>query len=187
MTVDPIFRQNQGLPAVDNSNIGQNRGHCDGTWTFRMQDGRRVRLPSPSFWPNWSADMPWAEDVEQAGMTGALMSVVDNTELIDCLLEEWNGGSCADGDPTETAASSRGPATRAATTPTARTPTTCSATGAAAATLPRRVRPAARWRCSGCSAYDVAVGRRRFGGGRHGSMLARGGLFLVRPGPRRAG
>jgi MYXO-CTERM domain-containing protein len=92
MTVDPIFRQHSGLPEVPNVRIAQRQVHCDGSATMTLPDGRVVEMPNSGIWPTISGAMPWDEDVDQApaASEGALMSLVDNTELIDDLLMQWN-------------------------------------------------------------------------------------------------
>jgi hypothetical protein len=58
MTVDPIFRQNAGLPEVMNLQIGTRWTHCNGTATMELPDGREVFLPDPNVWPEFQDEMP---------------------------------------------------------------------------------------------------------------------------------
>jgi MYXO-CTERM domain-containing protein len=62
-----------------------------------LPDGREVGLvrttnPSggtPFQWPMFSKEMPWAERIEELTPAGPIV-LVDNRELIDRLLREWN-------------------------------------------------------------------------------------------------
>jgi MYXO-CTERM domain-containing protein len=90
MTLDPTFHPHDGLPTVTNQHIGTSIRYCGGGATFEFPGDRNLVLGN--VWPTWGVEMPWAEETAQAGMVGPWMPVVDNTELIDCLLDDWNGG-----------------------------------------------------------------------------------------------
>ena len=59
-----------------------------------LPDGREVYFSpnTPRQWPDFQTEMPWEEDVDEQGMANnaPLISLVDNTEMIDTLLAEWN-------------------------------------------------------------------------------------------------
>ncbi|NVB40789.1 DUF2330 domain-containing protein [Pseudenhygromyxa sp. WMMC2535] len=94
MNDDPMFRINTTLPDVQAVRIASQANHCNGSATLTLPDGREVIFPDSSDldWPDFSDEMPWVEDVDQEGMAqnAPLISLVDNTEAIDTLLEEHN-------------------------------------------------------------------------------------------------
>jgi hypothetical protein len=111
MTEDPTFEERDGLPDVVATQTGTQRTRCDNKTGIILPDGREVGLApvtnpsSPSAmmanWPTFSAEMPWAERVEDlttAAAKGSAASdggapplvLVDNKEKIDALLKAWN-------------------------------------------------------------------------------------------------
>jgi hypothetical protein len=112
MTVDPTFEARTGLPDVGFSQTGTQRTRCDNKSGVILPDAREVGLApvnnpaSPSamrvMWPTFTAEMPWAERVEDltsASAAGAQVStdggapivvLVDNKDKIDALLKAWN-------------------------------------------------------------------------------------------------
>ena len=52
--------------------------------------------------------MPWEAEVQTVAMTGAPMTLVDNNEIIDRKLEEWNNSVNKDGAFEETAGDADG-------------------------------------------------------------------------------
>jgi MYXO-CTERM domain-containing protein len=94
MNADPIFRSNASLPEVPAQRIATQTTHCDGSTTVELPDGRQVYFPAgePLVWPEFQDEMPWDEDIDQDGMAddAPLINLVDNTDKIDELLEEYN-------------------------------------------------------------------------------------------------
>jgi MYXO-CTERM domain-containing protein len=94
MLADPMFRANPTLPNVPAVRTGTRTAHCDGGMTVELPDGRVVYFPpdEPRVWPDFQDAMPWEEDVDQEGMSEAapLINLVDNTDRINDLLDEWN-------------------------------------------------------------------------------------------------
>jgi MYXO-CTERM domain-containing protein len=103
MGADPTFRENPTLPEVPFLQLGNQTLHCDGSTTVELPDGRQIFFPAgdPLVWPEFQDEMPWDEDIEQDGMAdGApLINLVDKTDEINDLLDEWNQskGAGADG------------------------------------------------------------------------------------------
>jgi MYXO-CTERM domain-containing protein len=87
MTEDPEFQAMPGLPSVPLPARGVRRITCSGQSGMGLPDGRSVALTPSSAWPGFTANMPWAEDIEE--LLGHIV-LVDNTQLIDDLLKEWN-------------------------------------------------------------------------------------------------
>jgi MYXO-CTERM domain-containing protein len=87
MTEDPEFQAMPGLPQVALPASGVRRITCTGKSGMGLPDGRSVALTPTSAWPGFSANMPWAEDIEE--LPGRIV-FVDNTQLINDLLKEWN-------------------------------------------------------------------------------------------------
>ncbi|HLT38649.1 MAG TPA: DUF2330 domain-containing protein [Enhygromyxa sp.] len=96
MNADPMFRQNPTLPDVPFMRMANQTLHCDGSTTVELPDGRQVFFAAgdPLAWPAFQDEMPWDEDIDQEGMAEAapLVNLVDKTEEIDALLDEWNKG-----------------------------------------------------------------------------------------------
>ncbi len=101
MTEDPIFHTNPDLPTVPNEHIASVVRKCDEPgvvkahlWT--LPDGREIWVPTD----NWNdavwhpfedeSEMPWEEDIEEGTMAGANQVLVDNTDLINSLLDAYN-------------------------------------------------------------------------------------------------
>jgi MYXO-CTERM domain-containing protein len=105
MNADPMFRQNPTLPEVDFLRMANQTLHCDGSTTVVLPDGRQIYFPAgePLTWPAFQDEMPWEEDIDQEGMAqGApLVNLVDKTEEIDALLDEWNKNKGQDGGGNE--------------------------------------------------------------------------------------
>ena len=94
MNADPIFGVNTTLPDINNIRFATQTLHCDGSTTVELPDGRQVLFAPGAVleWPDFQDEMPWDEDIDQEGMAenAPLISLVDNTERIDELLEEYN-------------------------------------------------------------------------------------------------
>ena len=97
MNADPVFAVNTTLPNVGRTRIAQRFNACNGSTTVTLPDGRVVYFPpnAPVTWPDFQAEMPWDEDVDQSGNAddAPLISLVDNTEMINDLLEEYNNSN----------------------------------------------------------------------------------------------
>lgn len=90
MMVDPLFYENPDLPDVDLRDQRATRAiDCNGDEVVTLPDGRSVYVPG-GVWPDFPDEMPWEEDVEEMTPVGAPIGLVDNTELIDAELAEWN-------------------------------------------------------------------------------------------------
>ncbi|WP_258182799.1 DUF2330 domain-containing protein [Enhygromyxa salina] len=96
MNADPMFRANSSLPEVAAQRVATQTLHCDGSTTVEIPDGRQVYFPAgdPLVWPDFQDEMPWDEDIDQDGMAdnAPLISLVDNTQKINDLLDEYNEG-----------------------------------------------------------------------------------------------
>lgn len=112
MTEDPEFVENPDLGDVANVRVAQIDNTCDQR-IVTLPDGRQVFLDPGEPWPQFQAEMPWEEDVDEMPPKGAPQPLVDNTALIDKLLAEWNqsggetagtGGSSGGGTGGETTA-----------------------------------------------------------------------------------
>jgi MYXO-CTERM domain-containing protein len=94
MNADPIFRSNASLPDVDNNRQAMQRTLCEGSTLITLPDGREIFFPAdePLEWPQFQDEMPWDEDIDQENMAdnAPLINLVDNTEKIDSLLEDFN-------------------------------------------------------------------------------------------------
>ncbi|MCB9754623.1 MAG: DUF2330 domain-containing protein [Myxococcales bacterium] len=90
MTEDPLFHQNPDLGDVTSSPTAQRTILCNGDAVVTLPDGREVYIPDNATWPTFDNEMPYAEDIETTLMQGAPMTLVDNTEVINQKLEEWN-------------------------------------------------------------------------------------------------
>jgi hypothetical protein len=98
MTLDPTFEVVDGLPDIGSTQVATSITKCDMKAGVVLPDGREVGLvrtnPSspgatPFQWPMFSKEMPWAERIEELTPSGPIV-LVDNRELIDRLLGEWN-------------------------------------------------------------------------------------------------
>jgi MYXO-CTERM domain-containing protein len=94
MYEDPIFRENTTLPDVGKDRQAIQRTLCGGHILITLPDGREVFFPADEdfVWPDFQDEMPWTEDVEQENMAddAPLINLVDNTQKIDELLDEYN-------------------------------------------------------------------------------------------------
>jgi MYXO-CTERM domain-containing protein len=91
MNADPVFTENIDLPEVPNLRTATRQNHCDGTAHMQLPDGREVFMPAPGTWPDISPGaMPWEEDIDQGTISGPLVNEVDQTPVINALLDEWN-------------------------------------------------------------------------------------------------
>ncbi len=90
MTEDPLFHQNPDLGDVTATLTAQRTILCNNDAVVTLPDGREVYVPDNANWPSFDDEMPFAEDIQQTMMAGAPMTLVDNTEIIDQKLEEWN-------------------------------------------------------------------------------------------------
>ena len=87
MTEDPEFEAMPRLPERAAPDAGRAAHHVRGQSGMGLPDGRSVALTPASAWPGFTANMPWAEEIEE--LPGHIV-FVDNTQLIDDLLKEWN-------------------------------------------------------------------------------------------------
>jgi MYXO-CTERM domain-containing protein len=93
MTEDPFFHQNADLADVDNRNqIAQQFIDCDNNAIWTLPDGRQVYSPTPFDFPDFAGEMPWEEEIEDAPDRGDTIDLVNNTELINVQLAEYNCG-----------------------------------------------------------------------------------------------
>jgi MYXO-CTERM domain-containing protein len=94
MNADPIFRSNASLPDVDNNQQAVQRTLCDDSILITLPDGREVYFPADAemVWPSFQDEMPWDEDIDQENMAddAPLINLVDNTDKINSLLEDFN-------------------------------------------------------------------------------------------------
>jgi MYXO-CTERM domain-containing protein len=90
MTEAPFFHQNPDLDDVDNVRQGSQEQLCTGHSTVTLPDGRVVKIPMGQGWPDFEGEMPWEEEVQTISISGAPMTLVDNTEIIDQKLAAWN-------------------------------------------------------------------------------------------------
>ncbi|PRQ03064.1 hypothetical protein ENSA5_18350 [Enhygromyxa salina] len=94
MNADPMFRSNASLPDVDNNRRATQRTLCDDSRIITLPDGREVFFPANEdlVWPKFQDEMPWDEDIDQDGMAddAPLINLVDNTQKINDLLDEYN-------------------------------------------------------------------------------------------------
>jgi uncharacterized protein (TIGR03382 family) len=89
MTEDPMFHQNPDLGDVPNVRSAAQRILCSGHSVWTLPDGREVFVAAGSLWPEFP-DLPWAEEVQETPNAGAEMILVDNTDLINERLAEYN-------------------------------------------------------------------------------------------------
>jgi MYXO-CTERM domain-containing protein len=108
MNADPVFRSNASLPDVGNIRQATQRTLCDDSTLITLPDGREIYFPSDATltWPDFSEEMPWEEDIDQENMAdnSPLINLVDNTDKINALLDDFNkqrgygdiptGGAC---------------------------------------------------------------------------------------------
>lgn len=99
MLSDPIFEETPNLPDVAHRHGAERNDDCC-TITMRLPGGREVRMPGRSTWPDFPPEMPWAERIEEFQPVGPSVTVVDNSALIDTLLEAHNAQEGCIGDGT---------------------------------------------------------------------------------------
>lgn len=93
MTEDPLFHTNDEVPTVDNTaRVATFFASCEGR--TEMQDigiTPAVATQGIDTWPDvFPEQMPWAMRIETVPVTGAPMVLVDNTALIEMLVDQWN-------------------------------------------------------------------------------------------------
>lgn len=89
MLEDPMFWENPGLPDVDRDSGSVRVGNCAGADWIRFDDGRELALSDNFSYPVLD-ELPFAERVERVPMSGAPMVKLDNSALIEQVLEDWN-------------------------------------------------------------------------------------------------
>ena len=91
MTADPFFHTNPDLDEVDlRSEMASRRFLCNGAALWTLPNGDEVYVPSGSGWPAFDSEMPWEEEVAEIADAGAPLLLVDNAQVIDAQLEEYN-------------------------------------------------------------------------------------------------
>ena len=94
MTLDPTFHARADLSNEQVNDLrvfATRRTACNGRSAMILPDTREVALAPPgTTWPIFSSAMPWAERIEEVPLTGAVIELVDNTEVIDRELALWN-------------------------------------------------------------------------------------------------
>ncbi|MEZ4428201.1 MAG: DUF2330 domain-containing protein [Nannocystaceae bacterium] len=90
MTDDPIFHVLDTLPDVARQQTATRTRLCSDDFVWTLPDGREVYVPAGDPWPEFPGEMPWAEDIEEMPLVGAPLPLVDNTEVIDVMLADWN-------------------------------------------------------------------------------------------------
>jgi MYXO-CTERM domain-containing protein len=108
MTVDPMFLASPELTlGVSQSRRATQFVQCVGDRTVTLPDARVVALNGTS-WPTFSSAMPWVERIEELNDDGELVVLVDNSELIDEQLAEWNALSGVNVNPSATSSGGTG-------------------------------------------------------------------------------
>ncbi len=94
MTVDPVFHETEGLGAVDLTNsLASVFTPCAGTTTATLDGYTAVSVPEFQVWPDVAPEsMPWAARVEQVLPLGSPQVLLDNREIIEQLIADWNSG-----------------------------------------------------------------------------------------------
>ncbi len=90
MTADPIFHTNPDLDDVAASRQGTRRILCGGDFVYYLPDGREVYLPQGNDWPDFQAEMPWVEEVDDVPLVGVPTVLLSQTTKIDKLLAQYN-------------------------------------------------------------------------------------------------
>jgi hypothetical protein len=99
MLEDPTFHTVEDLPSVDNNINATRFNDCDGGPSyFELPDGRTVALTDGGTMPDLEGN-PAAERIELIPMTGPAQVEVDNADLIDQLLDEWNASQLDGPEP----------------------------------------------------------------------------------------
>jgi hypothetical protein len=87
MISDPTFALAPDADPVPFELYAQTQGVCCST--VRVPGGRLIELDDDATWPEWSAEMPWAERIEELMPGGGPAStLVNNSALIDALVLE---------------------------------------------------------------------------------------------------
>ena len=89
MTEDPLFHENETLPSVDNEWTATQIRDCEGPDRIELPDGRVIWFTEDDIPPTFS-EMPVSLRVEEVPAVGAPMLLVDRSEQIDSMLDEWN-------------------------------------------------------------------------------------------------
>jgi MYXO-CTERM domain-containing protein len=90
MTADPEFWERDDLGDVNVSGSAVRRVTCSGASGVTLPDGRQVALTPQRTWPGFSAQMPFAERIEEIPLTGDPIVLVNNTERINSQLKLWD-------------------------------------------------------------------------------------------------
>ncbi len=98
MTEDPVFDTNPDLADVPAIRTATQMNLCNGNSIITLPDGREVNIPAGEGWPAFDDEMPWEAEVQTVMMSGAPMTLVDNNEIIDQKLAEWNAKVDPHGD-----------------------------------------------------------------------------------------
>jgi len=88
MSEDPTFHQRADLAPVPAQRVASRM--VTPKIGFEVSDGRIVALAGATEWPEFASQMPWVERVEEIPSSGEPIELVDNTSLIDLLLEDHN-------------------------------------------------------------------------------------------------
>ncbi|MCA9709229.1 MAG: DUF2330 domain-containing protein, partial [Myxococcales bacterium] len=99
MISDPMFAEVEGLAAVPARHGARRDVECCG-YMMHLPGGRVVNLQAWGEWPQFPAEMPWAERIEEYPPGGgAPVTLVDDSALVDAQLAAWNAqASCGDGE-----------------------------------------------------------------------------------------
>ncbi len=91
MTEDPFFQQNPNLEDVANIRRATRTNLCSGDSVVTLPDGREIFIPQdPGTWPEFPNELPWEAEVQTIALQGAPMTLVDNNEIIDQAINDWN-------------------------------------------------------------------------------------------------
>ncbi|MCA9719677.1 MAG: DUF2330 domain-containing protein, partial [Myxococcales bacterium] len=98
MTVDPVFHETSGLEEIDlRSSLASVYTPCAGATTVTLSGFTPVDVKVFQTWPDVAPEsMPWAERVELVPPVGTPQVLLDNTEVIEQLIGEWNAGARVD-------------------------------------------------------------------------------------------
>ena len=91
MTEDPFFHQNPNLEDVANIRMATQTQLCTGDSLVTLPDGREIFIPQdPGTWPEFPNELPWEAEVQTIALSGAPMTLVDNNEIINQAIADWN-------------------------------------------------------------------------------------------------
>ena len=90
MTIDPFFIENPQLGDVANIRIATQTNLCSGDSVVDLPDDRQVFIPQGEGWPEFINELPFEEDIEETMQVGAPVNLVDNTEIINSAIDQWN-------------------------------------------------------------------------------------------------